>query len=296
MSLRPVSWQPRRQGLETLWSMGYGLPLIPLAAGTKVPIAGFNLKKLLRGEMKPEETAPYFEKDDSLNYGIPCLDGLIAIDFDSLERFEAFFSQYEKLAAETMVVRSVHGGCHVWFKTSEPTRRLIEITENVDLLGLGGYAVGPGSIINHSLCDRGKSDCPHSGIGRYEVVNSHHIMSAEALTQGASITDALVKRVLALGWKASTRAWPRVRDIGEGVPEGSRNNAAFVMAKHLLDTMKLAECDALFALRAWNDLNKPPLPEVELTRVLESARKYRSGTNSGRQSESYSHLWEAIRK
>jgi hypothetical protein len=62
-----------------------------------------------------------------------------------------------------------------------------------------------------------------------------------------------------------------VQRVRNGVGKGERNNAALAMALYL-DTY----ADHPWRhLRAWNRKNAPPLPERELKRVYESARRYR---------------------
>ena len=61
-------------------------------------------------------------------------------------------------------------------------------------------------------------------------------------------------------------------DIGSGVSEGGRNSAAASMTGQLLSQMAqdLWEPAAWPALKAWNTLNSPPLPDSELRSVFDS--------------------------
>lgn len=249
------------------------LPLIPLEAGTKIPIKGLDLEVILHGRASVEDTRRYFEEKPELNYAIPCLNGYFALDFDSLENYLEFFPKNAKLEASTMCVQSPHHGMHVWFKTAEAVPRKIRFSDSLDILGVGGYAVAPGSVIDHTLCDPKKTTCPHSGRGTYEVVESFEIIAAEALLPGTRVLDAIAKRAESLGWKVSRRS-PRVKDIAAGVNEGARNDAAFTMARFLLFEMKMDSSDAMSALEVWNSNNKPPLGASELRSVLMSARNY----------------------
>jgi hypothetical protein len=72
----------------------------------------------------------------------------------------------------------------------------------------------------------------------------------------------------------STAGFPCLLGISRGVPEGCREVAAFIMAKHL---WRLGLSAALIAhfLREWNALNRPPLPEQELETKVLQGHKYR---------------------
>lgn len=64
-----------------------------------------------------------------------------------------------------------------------------------------------------------------------------------------------------------------VRAVEEGVPEGERNQAAFVMATYYFDQMAMTDREAWKALCDWNRKNRPPLDRGELARVLVNAEK-----------------------
>ena len=59
-----------------------------------------------------------------------------------------------------------------------------------------------------------------------------------------------------------------------GVGKGERNAAAFIMATYHLDQGGLGSAEALDALKNWNTLNTPPLPEREVENVHESALRH----------------------
>jgi hypothetical protein len=208
------------------------------------------------------------------------VNGYFLLDFDSIDYYHQFFPNNVALEATTMVVRSPHGGVHVWLKSSETPRRQIRSAEELDLLGVGGYAVGPGSTIDHALCDRDNARCPHTGTARYEIANSYRIMDAEVLSPWASIADMIREKAQTLGWQVRKDRAP-VKEIAIGVTVGSRNDSAFAMAKYVLHVLNMAPADALFALRIWNARNKPPLDERELEQVLRSASNYPRGHQSG---------------
>lgn len=271
--LTPRTNQLTRESFRFLFVDGLGLPIIPLRAGTKIPVAGLDLESILAGKIPNAQTKTFF-KNDGLNYGVACLNGYVVLDFDEFENYLAFFPKHEALEASTMCVLSPHSGIHVWLRSSEEVPRRIRIAENLDVLGVGGYVVGPGSVIDHKLCDPDKENCPHEGEGVYQVIDTYQVMMAQNITGGVGIFDAIASRAQELGWDANRHRRPSVKNVANGVAQGSRNEAAFAMARYLLFTLRMTHEDAFFALQTWNGRNKPPLAESELRTVLDSAGNY----------------------
>ncbi len=65
---------------------------------------------------------------------------------------------------------------------------------------------------------------------------------------------------------------PCILNLLKGVGSGSRDVAAFALARHLLD-QGLSEEEAVTALLSWNKQNRPPLAEGEITEKVKSAVK-----------------------
>ena len=245
-----------------------GISVIPLVSGGKKPLIPWEEYKT-RLPTKGEVMAWF--QDGRANIGAVCgtvSGGLVALDFESEESFTKFFSR-EKILSATLVVRTAHGGVHVWLReTGEVPRRSIRISKNppLDLLGEGGYGVLPPSAIDHSKCD--KSKCKSEGIGNYEIISS----TTEIMpTKG--IYEFVLRRCKELGWDLSAPK-PKIDEILPGVPMGMRNVAAFEYARYLLFKIKLDPVTTLAELKRWNALNNPPLSEAELETVWKSAQRY----------------------
>jgi hypothetical protein len=248
-----------------------GLNVIPVKPGEKRPVLP-SWKEYFDRFATWEEREVWFRNNQ---FGIAILcgklsGGLVIFDFEQIEDFEKFFEKWEELKETTRVVRTPHGGVHVYFRTRIPVKRSIRICEDhpIDLLGEGGYAVGAPTTIDHGFCDRSK--CSLSGTDCYEVQGTYQI--AELFHDPY---DKVRTRCSNLGWKVKQASgiWDKL----SGVEQGERNMTTFELARHLLFVAKLPKNIALQILVAWNERNRPPLDELELKRTFESARRYPKG-------------------
>ncbi|MEM3453516.1 MAG: bifunctional DNA primase/polymerase, partial [Candidatus Hadarchaeum sp.] len=243
-----------------------GICVIPLIAGQKKPAVKWEeYQKRLPTE---EEINCWFSSGDR-NLAVVCGDvsgGLVIVDFEREADFNKFFNL--DILNHTLVVKTPHGGIHVYLReTGEVPRRKIKVSEDppVDLLGEGGYALAPPSIIDHRFCD----GCGMGGTGQYVRISTTDEIMAQA-----GIYRLVVGRAKALGWKITREEAANIEDIERGVPEGMRNVSAFTYARYLLFEKQLDPAAVLNELLKWNRLNNPPLPEKEIKTVLKSAQRY----------------------
>jgi hypothetical protein len=262
-----------------------GLKAFPCWPGTKkpVPVHGF--------QSTPEEIKAAFERVSGQDYNLAIgagadSSGVIAVDLETEEVARQLFPKLDELLSMTWCIRSPHGGIVVLVKAADriPQRRIRIAGEEhpFDICGEGGYFLVWGTI-DHTKCDPAKVRCPHAGTSSYETISSgYQVMEMTEIEKG------IVRRCAELGWKTDLRKWPRVSEVAGGTAEGSRNNAAFVMARYCRHTLGMPPSDALAALREWNKRNQPPLQDHELKAVLDSVCRY-GGAGRG-------DLWSAIRK
>jgi hypothetical protein len=110
-------------------------------------------------------------------------------DFERLRDYRTFYGSHPVLEKQTLVVRTPHGGVHVYFRTAMEVRRCIRICKDppVDLLGEGGYAVAPPSLVD------GRN---YEFLGKPSDI---FVVSEDPLT-------LLLDRARALGWNVKTPA------------------------------------------------------------------------------------------
>jgi hypothetical protein len=119
-----------------------GLTVIPLIKGTKVAAVKWRVyqsRRPTREEMM-EWVIRYWQGNP--NYGILCVNGLTVLDFEEFEVYQRYFP----VTPKTRVVRTPHGGVHVYFYAVTPYMRRMKF-KDYEYLG-AGYVVGPGSIVD----------------------------------------------------------------------------------------------------------------------------------------------------
>lgn len=261
----------RPQGFLILYRQGLGLSVFPLAPGSKRPLVKWQEYEIRHPT--DEEVASWWGGEGSKNNNIAVVcghvsGGLVIQDFESEAAYRQFYVDSRQIEGATTVVRTPHGGVHVWLRElSEVPRRSIRISEDppLDLLGEGGYAVAPWSVIDHSKCD---------GCGQTEESSYSPISVGLSVLEVEDVFGSTLRRAKEVGWKVRGSRRFDVEEVVGGVEEGQRNESAFRYARHLLFTVRLDPAAAFFELQRWNRQNRPPLAEKELRTVFESARHY----------------------
>lgn len=258
-----LPFQLRKEGIILLLrAKGFGV--FPLKSGTKIPMIDSWDKA------SDEHVDRVIQSLPDYNVAIICRNGLAILDFEREADFVAFYGDPRKIMDETLVVKTAHGGTHVYLQTAgEEICRKIRFCKDhpIDILGTGGYAVAPTSVIQHSNCDRSK--CHESGTSRYDVISStYDVLVVE------QFHESLQRRLEHLGWKTNGQSKPLRQIVRDGVPLGQRNNSAFRFSRYLIHYLCLDDQTAWEQLLAWNGRNKPSMSEDELRRILDSAHRY----------------------
>jgi len=234
-----------------------GLNVFPLRDEEKAPAVA-ELAPLLQRRADEAQVKQWFARGNT-NYGIACgpvSGGLWVYDFERYEDAVELFGVrgLAELSAYTRVVKTPHGGLHVYGYSEHVPRRTTKIFKDrpVDFLGEGGYVCGPGTRINHAKCPRKadgkpKEGCPGEGYGEYTVLGTEVI----ATFPGNPLTQLLEA--------AKHRGWEPAR----GTPS-AQNNSGEPLAQKL---GKLAQKDRKFADLyfdgAWERYGYPSRSEAE---------------------------------
>jgi hypothetical protein len=180
---------------------------------------------------------------------------LTVIDFDEMEGYHQAFDSV-KLENETLVVRSgSQRGVHVYLRGDQPVKaaRYEHLHPKFGIQGQGSIVIVPPSV--H----------PTSGI-RYEIISKHL-----APMEVEPIAESLTRLLGRLGVK--DRKALSMRDVVKGVEEGSRETNMFRLAWYLMKILKLDAEAAWTELQNRNQHNMPPLPEEDLKRAFDAAKK-----------------------
>ncbi|MEM4093228.1 MAG: phage/plasmid primase, P4 family [Conexivisphaerales archaeon] len=177
-----------------------GLNIIPLERDKKTPAV--NWKDYETRHISQAEYDEWFGQDPNRNHAVlggVTSNNLVVLDFEKWDDFVTFFPKWKELAKTTRVVKTPHGGAHVYYYTREEVQRRIKIfgdAHEVDVCGWGGYVCGVGTVIDHSLCDKKKCHI-ESGKSVYETVGTMEIATSQK-----DFLKTVLDRGRQLGWKA----------------------------------------------------------------------------------------------
>jgi len=151
-----------------------------------------------------EQILEWDEKFNNRNFAVMCghvSNDLVILDFEKIEDAIAFFGneKFDELKKSTLMVLTPHNGIHIYFKEAlKMPRRQTKIfgkEHEVDLLGEGGYALIPGSKIDHSKC-KSEKPCNHKSIGEYKIISA----TTNIITSN-DIENKIKERAEELGWE-----------------------------------------------------------------------------------------------
>ncbi len=227
-----------------------GFSVIPCRPGDKHP-ALTAWQRYQQHKPTDAELIRWFGNGQASNLAIVtgAVSGLVVLDVDGREGQNSI--QGRELP-RTACVRTSRG-IHYYFRHPAcQVRNFVGKLPGLDLRGDGGYVVAPPS--RHASGDVYHWEVPLSA-GLAELP----IWLAELLDKRQMVPA----RDASPGWLARTL---------QGVSQGQRNDTAIRVAGYL--RRHGVDNDAILAiLRAWNQLNRPPLDDAELTRVVASASR-----------------------
>lgn len=113
----------------------------PLHPKSKIPVH----KDWTTLNITPEQVAAWEAENPNYNWGIRTGEGFIVVDFDP-DKMAPESHQFEKDLPKTYTVITGSGGRHYYYKTSEALRNKVGVLPGVDIRGVGGQVVAPGSI------------------------------------------------------------------------------------------------------------------------------------------------------
>jgi hypothetical protein len=250
-----------------------GLHLFPLEGNSKLP-AIKNYPNVATTD--PDQIKKWFGNGAVRNIGVSTShfstdEALVVVDVDTKhgKRGDLSLAQLELEGFElplTLTVSTPSGGSHLYYRTPKAVRQGVDLLGNgLDIRSLGGYVVGPSSIIDgRSYVITNKSPiapAPEWLIARLGAARSRASASAEPLP---NINPD----------KASQRAAKWLASYAPTATEGAGGDAeTYKVAAHLKDL----GCDADQALElmaSWNERCSPPWSDEELETKVSNAFKY----------------------
>ena len=194
-----------------LWAAARGLQVIPLGAGSKVPVLPGWQK---RGSSLPEDIKRWAKNYPDCNFGMVC-DGMVVVDLDvkngvdGRKELKALLEadKIDFMTMKTLAVKTPNG-MHLYFNrgSTQIKNQTSQLAKGIDIKTDAGQVVLPGSVVN------GKS---------YVVVSD---------TEIRPLPTWLTKKLQ--NTSAEEWSWPDRNSNGK-VSAGSRNNTHFRFGLHL---------------------------------------------------------------
>lgn len=262
-----------------------GFRIFPLQPGSKTPFKG-SWKEIATTD--PEMIRKWFENNPSINYAVNPDDRHVVIDIDrkpnevdGLDNFTALaleaddwdFADPDTWDTFTVQTPSGKGGYHVYLKTEQPVGNSHALwPESINVRGIGGYVVGPGSYVDEGEGKRGS----------YSVVKEAEPAPAPKWTHERFRTGGERSEIAdePLFDQDSPAAVDRARDfLSRRKPaiEGQGGDQhTLITAMHLRDIGLSAEkaVEVMCEKGGFNDRCEPPWDIGELSVKVENAYRY----------------------
>lgn len=253
--LRPRDASPEDMRAGAVAHALRGWSVIPIEPRGKRPLLPWLQFQQRRAAVAEIES--WFQRWPDANVGLVTgrISGIVVLDIDPRHGGLESLAEWERGQGRLPVspeVRTGGGGRHIYFAHPGGTlANRVAVRPGIDLRADGGCVVAPPSL--------------HATGRRYDWVAS---CSPDDVPL-AAVPDWLVQVMRAAGHSGHTTTYWR-RLVREGVAEGERNNTLASLAGNLLWNGVDPEV-ALELLLAWNRTRcRPPLPDDEVVRVVQS--------------------------
>ena len=230
-------------------------------------LLGLNLIPCFPASKKPKVSwLEYQEKrcelplNDNENAAVICgksSGDLVVIDIDKPEKLDKFFSDFEVIKKNTLVVKTGSGGYHVYMRAIGELPKImfmedVEGNPMGEIRGKGAYVIAVGSV--H----------PDTKL-KYEVIS-------ETTNINTFTLDGLIKSLATRGVIVK-KSLPPVLEIVKGVPLGQRDNATYKYTAHLKSIAGLDVETAWIEIQRWAKQIGHNCTEDKLRSTFESAWK-----------------------
>lgn len=233
--------------------------------------AGFDTRKFL----KLKENKAAYEEDwpnhlytpeelaGQKTMGICGREGLVLVDTDKPE-MEAILRQILPETFEVKSPRRERAQFYLDVINGPVPNRILHLKGEEEGAGeiraQNEYLVAPGSEIRYKDLKTGEEKT-----GRYTITKDVPIVRVDC-KEFMKVMEPY------LGSDEKQRI--TFEQIREGVPQGTRHAQGIKLAKFLLGIQQLDPETALFTLKNWNRLCKPPMDEADLQRMIKNALGY----------------------
>lgn len=237
-----------------------GFKVFPLRENDKRPL--FKGSAQTQGTTDLNQVRDIWTQNPNANIGIATGDSLTVIDVDTITAHgvdgENSMLEYQVdngFINETLEVTTPTGGKHYYYLTDNEYSNKASILPGVDVRGLGGYVVGPGSTINGTLYEAKQLTKP-------QRANSEVLKLLGACKKRETSTDPF--KALEKGYSETL------------IPQGSRTDYLIKQCAQLCDGTKTLETMKRM-IQVVNETNlETPLTDRELeTEVFPSLKRFK---------------------
>lgn len=236
-----------------------GLAVFPLKPRDKAPITAHGVHEATTNF---DQINKWWKRYPNANIGIACgkiSGGLLVVDVDrkqngvdGLDSLNAWERENGELP-ETVRSITGTGGSHLLYRIDGAGKNRVNLLDGVDIRSDGGYIVAPPSV--------------HPNGNQYEW---EYDPDEYEVAKG----DETLDKLLDYGKKDKSENFTMPDKVGKG----QRNDTMYKLACSL-QARNLPDSVVFDSVRsANNSVCDPPLPEGELTKIIESALKHEKGT------------------
>jgi hypothetical protein len=240
-----------------------GMRVFPLKPGEKTPAID-SWQKWASAD--PAFVERVWSKG-AFNIGVAMGGGWVGLDIDRKHGKDGLVA-LAALGVEPagFVVGTPSGGRHVYYRGPDLGNSAGRLGDGLDLRGVGGYLVGPGSVVEGGayevLAEGEIADCPAAIVQR-------SIAPRERGADQAPVVDADDPAAVA-------RAVDYLRDVAEPAVEGQAGDlTAYKVANRVMDFGVSAETALALMAAHWNPRCSPPWDAEDLATKVRNAREYR---------------------
>lgn len=244
-----------------------GFRVFPLAPGEKVPPKNFSFTT--EATTDPDKIRAWWGYNPHYNYAVACGNGLIVVDVD--EHKGGYGSLFDLELPPTLTVRTPGGGLHLYFTGPDVPNSVERIGRGLDVRGVNGYVVGPGSFFADKAGDRGYTgtyvlvdDVPPVA-APVNLLNLAGQMRARDTRDALSI-DAPEDVAYAIHYL--------LKDAPIAIEGQGGDNTTYKVAARLIEIGVSADTAAELLLDYWNERCLPPWTADELKKKAENAEQY----------------------
>lgn len=230
---------------ETIFRIAEFSPLIPLY-GKRPAIGGWTETTLSIEQLR------CFMNKGITSFGMRT-EKTVVLDFDDIDESRVFFRKHRKIIKT--IVRSKNG-IHYWFKMSGRIGNRVRVNgTKMDVRGIGGLIVVPGSVVNGHLY--------HFIPGFDEVDPSKlSLIDLEWVPKRKPVTSLDAKGDMI------ARAHSYMKKVDPSVEGCGGDNWAFRVANVLVVKFGLTPREAYPLMLEWNERNVPPWNGNELNQLF----------------------------